>query len=469
VRYQFESTVRMHAVMSLAPLLRCSNLALASDPPRRLEAARHLLTLMWPVVMQGIQVEFDMESLHELLGEWADVIAELPAGLQLTPAQLDEVNLLLRTVIIDCLDRCKQRSELAESEDGIDEAEKERIDAENEQEDELLGYVYSVADKLVKNHPLAYAASFHVNLLPVLQAMMQSEDCSLRTTGLCIIAQVMEDAPSSPHSQSYADDVHTVCMGSLATDDVPLLQSVAFGFGVCAMVQRERYAARAEQVMRLLIEVLQKEHARKQRIATARARAEKAGKEYDDSKDGEDTGLFTDNALSALIKIFICTYHSGGEPGSPTSLPTIGSASPPAPISPPAAAAPPCPPFVSAVMANWVSLLPARSDLVEAKKIHAMLVHQVAANNKCILGENGANLPAVLNAFGLILSPTEDIESEEWKDICMPETRQQIIALFQQMQHAMPEQQLKQLLHAIPTQHAKTTLKPFLLNPALLS
>ncbi len=448
VRYQFESSVRMHAVMSLAPLLRCSNAALASDPPRRLEAARHLLTLMWPVVMQGIQVEFDMESLHELLGEWADVIAELPAGLLLTGAQMEEVNLLLRTVIIDCLDRCKQRSELAESEEGIDDAEKERIDAENEQEDELLGYVYSVADKLVKNNPVDYVESFHRDLLPVLHAMMKSEDCSLRTTGLCIIAQVMEDVPNNPHANAYAEDVHAVCIGSLATDDVPLLQSVAFGFGVCSMVQKTRYAPKAEQVMRHLVEVLQREHARKNRIAQARARAEKQGKEYDDSKDGEDTGLFTDNALSALIKIFVFTFNSG-------------AASPASPVSPNGTSS--CPPFVSAVMSNWVSLLPAQSDLVEARKIHAMFVDQVQANNPYILGVDGSNLPAVLAAFGAIIG------HEEWEDICLPETKQRIIDLFGAMQKSMPEAQVRQLLAAIPNPQSKEALREYVINPALLA
>jgi len=446
VRYQFEGNVREHAVRSLAPLLRCSNEALASDPARRAEHAQQLLKLMWPVVMQGIIVEYDIEALCDMLGEWSDVIEALPPGVVLGQEEIDEVNLLVRRLVIDLLERCRKRDEQAQSED-CDEAEQELIDAENQAENELLGYVYQLVNRLVKNNPALYPDSFHTHLHPLMAAMMQSDDASLRTTAICMIAQVMEDCPTHPHSQSYAQAMHECCVASLTNpdepqkvnlDDVELAQSAAFGLGVCSMVLRGGYASQAPSVLRLLAAMLEQARAAAAKIAAARARAERAGKAYDDSDDGADSGLATDNALGAMVKIFAFTYNNGA--------PVNG-----VPVCPAAEVAP--------LMAGWVTFLPAHSDLVEAKKIHSLFAELIAANNAFVLGEGLRNLPSVLRVFGAILA------YDTPEDITEPATRGKLLELWQGMQKQMPQEQLKQVLQAL-TPEAREQLKKFAINPA---
>jgi hypothetical protein len=449
VRYQFESDVRTNSMCSLAPLLRCSNEALASDPPRRAQHAQQLLKMMWPVVMQGIHVEYDLESLTDIVGEWAEVIEVLPPGVVLDQAEIDEVNNLICRLICELLQRCQQRDQQAHSED-CDEAEQEIIDAENAQEDEFLGHIYQLVNRLVKNNPQLYPESFHTALHPVVAAMMQSEDVSLRTSAICMIAQVMEDCPSHARSLEYAESLHQTCFSSLSSgdnsgevlmDDVSLAQSAAFGLGVCAMVLQGRYASHALGVMRLLAAMLEKARTTKAKIAAARARAEAAGKEYDDSEDGEDSGLATDNALGAMVKIFLSTYNSG---------------------APAANGVPNCPAAeVAPLMAGWVTFLPAKDDLVEAKKVHQLFVQMVASNNPFILGEGMRNLPAVLTAFGNLLGFADH------EDITEPATRQKLLELWHQMQKQMPAEQLKQVMQAVQPE-AREALKQFALNPAAL-
>jgi len=171
VRYQFESNVRSNATMALAPLLRCANEALASDPAKRAAYAQQLFTFMWPVVLEGIKVEYELDFLCDILGEWTDVIEALPQGVALGQEQIDELNEVVRRLVIECLERCQKRDELANSDD-CDEAEQELIDLENQHEDEFLGYIYSLVNRVVKNNTDLYPESFHEKLHPIFNAMM---------------------------------------------------------------------------------------------------------------------------------------------------------------------------------------------------------------------------------------------------------------------------------------------------------
>lgn len=245
----------------------------------------------------------------------------------------------------------------------------------------------------------------------------QSDDVSLRTSAICVIAQVMEDCPSHPRSREYAASLHESCVKSIETDDVSLKQSAAFGLGVCAMVGRESYAPHALGVMQLLANMVDEA-----------AKAAAAGGQGDDGE--EDMGLATDNALGAVGKIFVCTFNSGAS----------------------------APPGVGALMSRWLAALPCESDLIESRKIHAMLADFVLANNPAIMGEGGRNLPVILGIIAAILA------RQDWEEVCEPETKAKFVSIFQLMQKQMAEPQLNALFAAM-NQEQKEAFRPFLLNP----
>ena len=111
-------------------------------------------------------------------------------------------------------------------------------------------------------------------------------------------------------------------------------------------------------------------------------------------------------------------------------------------------------------MAGWVNFLPAHSDLVEAKKVHGLFADLVGSNNVFILGEGMRNLPAVLRAFGAILT------YETPEDITDANTRNKFIELWHAMQKQMQPEQLKAVLQALQPE-TREQLKQFAVNPAM--
>jgi len=418
-RYQFNENVRTNSILALPAAMRCANEALENDPQRKQQVSTQLFERMFDVQMTGLQVEYDLESLCERLDAFAECVGELCVPLR--PDQLDAMTTLIRTLIIDCIERCRARDKAAEEED-FDETESEVMLMENQAEDEFLGFIYSIINKMVKNAKDAFIENYHEKLHPVINAMMSSEDVSLRTSGLCVISQVMEDCPSNRRSIEYCSALHQASLESLEkeVDDVALKQSAAFGLGVCAMVARQDYAQQGQKVVEALVRV-------------ARMKPE-------DTEDDEDVALATDNAVSALAKVFIHTYNSG--------MPMNGIQQP-------------APPDVVEVMSHWLEFLPCGGDLIEARKIHDMLISFVATNNPVVLGGVGMiNLPHVLRIFASIL------QRSDWEEVCTADNRQKIIQLFQQMQKQMPEQTIKQLLTPL-TVEQQQALAPFIINPAI--
>ena len=419
MRYQFDgaslSTVRQHSVMSLPPLIRCGNEALAHDPAARAQYALNLVNYMFPFMLDAIEVETRLEGLNRILGEFAEVIEHMPEGALLTRAQCDLINVLVRRLIIECLARCQKRDELANS-DECDEAEQERIDEDNAEEDTFLGYVYALINRVVKNVPMIYTESFHEHLWPIFTAMISAkcDDASLVTTGLCVVGQVMEDAPSHPLCAHYVEAMHAACMKSLDTSDFGLLQSATFGFGTIAMVAKESYAGSAVEVMEKLAGLINESKAEE---AKAMAAAARKGQKYQapEPEEGEASiAMALDNAIGALAKIFIFTFGQGAN-GKPL------------------------PQSVAAIMSAWVHYLPCEDDQIEARKIHDLLANFVQANNPYILGEGARNLPIILGIIAAIFA------RDDWEEVCSKETKNKFITIFTNMQKQMPQAQLNAL------------------------
>lgn len=58
----------------------------------------------------------------------------------------------------------------------------------------------------------------------------------------------------------------------------------------------------------------------------------------------------------------------------------------------------------SQILPVWLTWLPLRSDLIEAREVHGRLVDLVEAGKTELLGENFLHISAILKAFANILS-----------------------------------------------------------------
>lgn len=212
----------------------------------------------------------------------------------------------------------------------------------------------------------------------------------------------MEDCPTHPAALSYCEPMFRICTTSAEDEDVPLRQSALFGLGVCAIVMKSRFASEAEQLIALMTRIIM-------------------------SDLGEEAAVATDNAISAMAKIFIHVYNSG--------VASAGS--------------PPCPPSVLAAMSKWVHFLPCDGDLLESQKIHAMFAQFICTNNVAVMGDGMSNLPIILGVIAKILA------RDDWEDVCLPETREQIIDIFRQLQRGMPTQQLRDMVKSMNEEQRK--------------
>jgi hypothetical protein len=341
-------------------------------------------------------------------------VIEIYTPYRLSGEHIKELNQLLYRLVGELLVRCRHRSDHQESED-FDEAQAELYEMENEAEDEFLGKVYGLVNALVKNGKEAYLESFHAELYEIYNAMRKSEDVSLRTNAICVFSQVMEDCPQHPLTRQYCDDLYATCVESVCDEDIPLRQSAVFGIGVCAMVLGTAFASQAEQTMKSLAAIAA------------------------DESLGDDADVVTDNAISAMAKIFTYVYNSG--------------------VS--AANVPPCPQSVLQIMSKWVSFLPCDGDVLEAQKIHEQLTQYIGANNPTVLGDGFRNLPIILGVFGKIFG------LENWEDVCLPETHAKMVAIFQQLQKEMPIEQLRAMVHEMKPE-MKAAYAPYVINQALL-
>ena len=152
----------------------------------------------------------------------------------------------------------------------------------------------------------------------------------------------------------------------------------------------------------------------------------------DDPDLGKGADVATDCAIASMAKIFIHVYNSGA----------AGPGVPPLPAS------------IAQLMSRWVQYLPCDGDLIESQKIHEMLVHFIASNNPIVMGEGFRNLPIVLGIFAAIFSRSD------WEEICLPETRQRMVQIMQQLSQAMPRDQLQSLLNAF-TPEQMAALQPY--------
>lgn len=408
VRYQFNSNVRENCVASLPAVMRCVKSGLESNPSEQMQQCMDLFQMMWQPLTEAMAVEPDLECLGDIVSSCADVVKELPGPLVET--QYDELNTLIFRLMADLLGRCKQRDEHSRSVD-FDEAQQELFAIENEAEDEFLGQVYFLINALVKNGSSKYLESFERTLRELYMAMLKSDDLTLRTNAICVIAQVMEDNPNHTLSKAYCEPLYLISMESAEDEHVALMQSCMFGLGVCSMVMKDGFGPQADATMQLLHKVINNK-----------------------DLDPNEYGVATDNAISSLGKIFIHTYNMG--------LLINGLQR--------------CSSGVQAIMSGWVNYLPCCGDEIEAQKIHEMLTQFVSSNNPIIMGPEMRHLPIVLGIFGQILA------RPDWEEICTPETKGRMVTIFQQIQTGMPRETVQRLIQAM-SEEQREAFKPYII------
>jgi hypothetical protein len=205
---------------------------------------------------------------------------------------------------------------------------------------DALGYA-------IKNARADALPGFAEHVAPIFGPLVSSTNPVLQHAALCCFVDVCEWC--GPGAASYVGPLVAALGAGLVGADEDVRQVCCYGVGALAQAQPDAIRPMAPQAITALQSVIAREDAR-----------------------SDENEFATDNAISALAKVMVCT------------------ATPAAPGDP-------------ALWKFWLAALPVRSDEVEARYCHSMLVEQTEKSNPLVIGAGGSNVSDVLRVFGEVL------------------------------------------------------------------
>ncbi|KAI7729183.1 hypothetical protein M8C21_025857, partial [Ambrosia artemisiifolia] len=280
---------------------------------------------------------------------------------------VDEV----KNVIIASSSRKKERAERTNAED-FDAEEGELLKEENEQEEEVFNQVGEILGTLVKTFKASFLPFFDElssYLMPILGKDKSSEE---RRIAICIFDDVAEQGREA--ALKYYDTYLPFLLEACNDENPDVRQAAVYGLGVCAQHGGSVIKPFIGEVLSSLNFVIR--HPKALEV---------------------DNVMAYDNAVSALGKV--CHFHRD----------SIDS---------------------TQVIPAWLSCLPIKTDLIEAKAVHDLLCSMVERSATELLGPNNQYLPKLVSIFAEILCAGKDLASEQ--------TINRIINLLRQLQQTLP-------------------------------
>jgi len=339
--YRYHEGVRVAAVDCIPPLLTSLKASNGS--------VRELFDYSLARYLQALKLEGDISNMVGILHSFSDAIDVLDRPM--TSKQIKETHAVLMFLLRESNER--RQSRLAELKTADDEL-KETVEEENEQEDEMIGYIGSVIKSIAVLSKGDYVDPFSNTLFPLIWGYLHPKGSSgMHTAALIAFCEVIENGGSA--AKRIAEKfMEPACI--YATDEDPTVrQSAVYGIGVAAQSLDSGFAKYSDGALKCLVKVITSKDAR-----------------------GEEYGESTDNAISSvgkIIKIF-AKYNAKALPE---------------------------------VMPMWLSWLPAKTDEEEAPVVHSMLLDFLEDFKSPIYGKNNSNLVKILSVLGEV-SKTELVD-----------------------------------------------------------
>lgn len=87
-------------------------------------------------------------------------------------------------------------------------------------------------------------------------------------------------------------------------------------------------------------------------------------------------------------------------------------------------------PFVLQIVPAWLSCLPIKNDLIEAKVVHDQLCSMVERSDRELFGSNNQYLPKIVRVFAEVICAGKELATEQ--------TGSRMINLLRQLQQMLP-------------------------------
>ncbi|XP_058114921.1 uncharacterized protein LOC131257956 isoform X2 [Magnolia sinica] len=334
-----------------------------------------------------------VKALHKelLVGVLTKMLGSLDESIQISwtileADQVQDVVDVLKHVIIASISR---RREILEQRalEVFDEEEFELLKEEDAEETAVFEQVGKCFGTLAKLQKSAFAPYFN-ELVPFIARMLVNDwTLEEKYIAICIFNDVAENCGAS--AIRYHGIFLPFLLEASMDADADVCVAAIYGIGVCAEHGDAKSMPFIEEALRRLYYIIKHR-----------------------STSKFDNQMATDNAISALGKI--CEYRRD----------CINA---------------------TQVLPAWLSCLPIRNDLKEAKVLHGLFFRMVARSDALLLGRNNQNLPKILSVFAEILTAEGDLAYEE--------TLAEIPDLLRKLMRAIPPTAFASLWASLPARH----------------
>ncbi|CAL5437728.1 hypothetical protein CsSME_00047604 [Camellia sinensis var. sinensis] len=371
LKFYFHEEVRKAAVSAMPELLRSAKLAVEKGiaQGRNGSYVKQLSDYIVPALVEALHKEPDTEICASMLDALNECIQI--SGPLLDESQVKSIVDEIKQVITASSSRKGERAERAKAED-FDAEEGEILREENEQEEEVFDQVGEILGTLIKTFKASFLPFFD-ELSSYLTPMWgKDKTAEERRIAICIFDDVAEQCHEA--ALKYYDTYLPFLLEACNDMNPDVRQAAVYGLGVCAEFGGSVFKPLVLEALSTLNVVIRDPNALQ-----------------------PENIMAYDNAVSALGKI--CQFHRE----------SIDSAQ---------------------VVPAWLSCLPIKGDLIEAKVVHDQLCSMVERSDRELLGPNNQYLPKIVAVFAEVLCAGKELATEQ--------TASRMINLLRQLQQTLP-------------------------------
>ncbi|URE00620.1 HEAT repeat [Musa troglodytarum] len=371
LKFYFHEEVRKAAVAAMPELLRSAKLAVEKGQAQGRDESyvKQLSDYIIPALVEALQKEPETEICASMLDSLNECMQF--AGLLLSENQVRSIVDQIKHVMTASAARKKERAERTKAED-FDAEEEEMLKEENEEEEEVFDQVGDCLGTLIKTFKASFNPFFDELSLYITPMLGKDKTAEERRIAICIFDDVAEQCQEA--ALKYYDTYLPFLLEACNDENADVRQAAVYGVGVCAEFGSSVFRPLVGEALSRLDNVIRHRDALH-----------------------PDNVMAYDNAVSALGKI--CQFHRDG----------IDAAK---------------------VFPAWLSCLPIKNDLIEAKIVHEQLCSMIERSDRELLGPNNQHVPKIVSVFAEVLCAGNDLATEQ--------TVSRMISLLRQIQQTLP-------------------------------
>uniref|UniRef100_A0A0D9VXV9 TOG domain-containing protein n=1 Tax=Leersia perrieri TaxID=77586 RepID=A0A0D9VXV9_9ORYZ len=371
LKFYFHEEVRKAAVSAMPELLRSAKLAIEKNQSQGRDESylKQLSDYIVPALVEAIHKEPDTQICATMLESLNESIQV--SGTLLEEGQVRSIVDGIKGVITASDLRRRERTERAKAED-FDSEEEDLLREENEQEDEIFDQIGDCLGTLVKTFKTYFLPFFDELSVYLTSMLAKDKTVEERRIAICVFDDVAEHCREA--AVRYYDAYLPSLLEACTSENPDIRQAAVYGIGVCAEFGDSAFRPHTGEALSRLYNVIKHPNAL-----------------------DLDNAMAYDNAVSALGKI--CQYHRDDIDASQ-------------------------------VVPAWLSCLPIKNDLIEAKIVHEQLCTMLEKSDRELLGHNNQYLPKIISIFAEILCAGKDLATEQ--------TFSKVVNLLKQLQTTLP-------------------------------